>query len=300
MAETYPPVISTFTVTGRLVRGVADSADPENQPDVTPIAGVNVTFSPDLDPPIFRVPGSTPPLTVFQESIVATTDADGYLRNFVDSTLGVILPYGLDPDIAPNGWSWRVRISVGGNFPDRIFSIAGTPGGTIDLATVIPVAPNPGPTGEEWLQAVATVTAAADDAVSAKDAAEAAQAATETARDEATVTVNASPADWTGAITLSSAFTRSKYVKRRLTGNVALTVSPGVAGVAYSCTLELAQDPTGGRSVTLANVATPYGVPIPLSTAPNAVDVIRLEWNGTRWAAFLAGTQLAIPTAWVV
>ncbi|MEO2133392.1 hypothetical protein [Microbacterium sp.] len=149
-----------------------------------------------------------------------------------------------------------------------------------------------------------TARAAAETARSgaenAQDAAQTARTGAESARNETIVAVNNSPAEWTGAVTLTANFTRSAYVRRRLTGNVTLTVSPGDTGRAYSCTLELTQDGTGGRSILFANVATPYGIAIPLSSAANAVDIVRLEWNGSRWAAFLGGAQLVIPTSWIV
>lgn len=151
--------------------------------------------------------------------------------------------------------------------------------------------------------AAGSATAAAGSATAAAGSATASASArtgAENARDETIVAVNASPSDWTGAVALPQALTRSSFIRRRLTGHVTLTVSAGEAGRAYSCTLELVQDATGGRSIVFANVATAYGVPIPLSTAANAVDVVRLEWNGSLWRAFLAGQQLIIPTSWIV
>lgn len=133
----------------------------------------------------------------------------------------------------------------------------------------------------------------------AKADAEAAKVDAQNARDETVVSVT-TQSDWVGAVILTQAQSKSSYLRRRLTGNTVVTVNPGVAGKAYSCTLELQQDANGSRTITLVNVATPYGVAIPLSSTANAVDIIRLEWNGSRWAAYLGGTQLVIPTSWVV
>jgi len=154
MAETYPSEVDTFKVIGRLVKGVADSSDPDEDPDVIPIVGATVIFTPGLTPPIFRVPTAQIPITVFQESIVATTDENGYLKIEEDSELGVELPWGMSPNITPTGWPWNVNISVGGNFSDRAFSIAGTSGGVVDLATVIPVPANPGSEISSWVAVV--------------------------------------------------------------------------------------------------------------------------------------------------
>lgn len=106
--------------------------------------------------------------------------------------------------------------------------------------------------------------------------------------------------DWSGTVVLPDPDQRGTYLQRRLTGNVSLTVADGLPGIAHSCTLELTQDGTGGRSITIADVETPSGAPISLSTAPGAVDVIRLHWNGSRWAAFLLGGAMSIPPEWAI
>lgn len=139
----------------------------------------------------------------------------------------------------------------------------------------------------------------ATNAGTAQSSAETARTAAESARDETIVAVDGQ-SSWTGAATLSAAQSKSKYIRRLLTGNTTVTVSAGESGKAYSCTLELQQDATGSRTIVLANVATAYGVALPLSTAANTVDIIRLEWNGTRWAAYIGGPQMSIPASWVV
>lgn len=153
--------------------------------------------------------------------------------------------------------------------------------------------------------ATAANTSAGDAATSATNAstsaasAGTARTAAESARDETIVAVDGQ-SSWTGAVTLTAAQSKSKYVRRLLTGNTTVTLAAGESAKAYSCTLELQQDATGSRTIILANVATAYGVALPLSTAANNVDIIRLEWNGTRWAGFVAGPQMSIPTAWAV
>jgi hypothetical protein len=139
MAEGYPANVSTFTVTGRFVKGVADSDDVGQDPEMIPIVGAIITFAPAVTPPIIRIPTSTPPVTIYQETIVATTDADGYLKIDADSATGVKLIWGHDPDIIPTAWDWHVVVSIGGNFPSRNFVIPGSAGGTVDLATLTPV-----------------------------------------------------------------------------------------------------------------------------------------------------------------
>lgn len=168
MAETYPTQVKTFEVVGRLVKGVVDSNDPLQAPDVVPIVGAAIMFSPSLNPPIFRVPGATTPVTIFQESILATTDEDGFLKVIEDPELGVVLPWGGSPAIAPTGWTWNVSINVGGNFPPRTFAISGGDGVVIDLSSVIPVSPNPGGELAQWISAVNTVNAVKADVDAAK------------------------------------------------------------------------------------------------------------------------------------
>jgi hypothetical protein len=151
--------------------------------------------------------------------------------------------------------------------------------------------------------AAGSATAAGTSATAAagsKTAADQVLADTRTARDEAMVNVPAS-ASWTGAVTLAQTESRSKYVKRTLTGDVVLTVAAGVAGIAYSCTLELQQDASATpRALRVNNARTPMGNVIPLSTSANAIDIVQLLWNGSVWTAFLGAPMLGVPASWVV
>ncbi|MFB9787888.1 hypothetical protein [Microbacterium testaceum] len=185
---------------------------------------------------------------------------------------------------------------VTGRFPDEH-----TPAAALAAVTAAESARDASRAARDAAKASADTAAdRATAAGTAQTAAETAKTAAEGARDE-TIVVAPDREDWAaGARTLTQAQTRSTYLKRRLTGNVTLSVNAGLASKAYSCTLELTQDTTGGRTLLLANVATPYGIPIALSSAANAVDIVRLEWNGARWAAYLGGTQLAIPSTWIV
>lgn len=169
MADTYPSPITTFNVVGRLVKAVGDGADVDSNPDVMPIVGAKIMFTPSLDPPIFRVPTAVPPVTVFQETVMATTDADGFLRDLDDPAEGVTLAYGGDPNIIPTGWTWLVQIDVGGNFPIITGTIHGNPNKPVDIADVLPLPPNPGDQLTPWLKAVVEATTARDVAVAAAE-----------------------------------------------------------------------------------------------------------------------------------
>lgn len=108
----------------------------------------------------------------------------------------------------------------------------------------------------------------------------------------------ASQTTWTGAVSLTQAETMGNYIKKQLTGNTTVTVAAGISGQTYSCTLELQQDATGSRTIILSGVKTSFGVAFTLSTAANAIDIIRLEWNGASWTAFMAAQATAVPSGW--
>jgi hypothetical protein len=109
----------------------------------------------------------------------------------------------------------------------------------------------------------------------------------------------ASQTSWTGAVTLSQIDSLSTYIKKQLTGNTTVTVSSGVTNKTYSCTLELQQDATGSRTIILKGCRTAYGVPLTLTTTASAIDIIRLEWNGSNWTAFMGAAQISVPSSWV-
>lgn len=147
-----------------------------------------------------------------------------------------------------------------------------------------------------------TASNAAADATAAKTAAETArteanQARTDAraARDETYVTVTSAPQGG-GTANLAGTTTRSRYLIRTLTGNVVFTLNSGTAGVAYTCTLELRQDATGGRAVTFAgtNVRLPYGVQPAITTAPNGVDIVQLLWTGTYWVVLSGASDIRV------
>lgn len=169
MVDTYPAQVTTFNVVGRLVKALGDGADTDTNPDVIPIVGAMVSFTPTLDPPIFRVPTAKPPITVFQETVRATTDNEGFLRDFDDPTRGVTLAFGGNPDLHPTGWSWLVRIEVGGNFPVITGVIHGNPLKDTDISDVLPLPENPGSQLAPWLKAVVETQTARDAAVAAAD-----------------------------------------------------------------------------------------------------------------------------------
>ena len=179
-----PSNVSFGTVVGRFMRAVADGPDTGRDPDGIPLAGLTVKFIPSVDR--FKNATATPPVMIVADPITAATDADGYLID-AEGEQGIRLLATDDEDLNPTGWTWGVAIS-GTGFRTVSFSFALPTDGTVDLATVIPVPGNPGQAMQDWLAAVeASQTAAADalvardEAVAAKDAAEAVPAQVDTA-----------------------------------------------------------------------------------------------------------------------
>lgn len=162
----YPPEVSTFTVTGKLMYGVGNLEDGTNLPNLIPVPNALLEFRPDLSEPVYRLTG----MTIFQEPVLGTTNGAGDVCGIVDGTPNVVLPYGGDLSLTPNGWPWVMTVKVEG-FADREFRIMGTAGGTVDLGTVVSVPAFPDEDIPEWESASATAIAARDAAVAAAAAA---------------------------------------------------------------------------------------------------------------------------------
>ena len=80
-----------------------------------------------------------------------------------------------------------------------------------------------------------------------------------------------------------------------LTGNVALTFTNPLN--VSNLLLRVTQDPTGSRLLTFpASAKWPGGLAPTLSTAPNAVDLIALLWDGAA-ASYYCAAQYAFATA---
>jgi hypothetical protein len=97
-----------------------------------------------------------------------------------------------------------------------------------------------------------------------------------------------------GAQTVNAAV-GAQTVARTLTGNVVLSiVNTPVAGRAYTISLSLKQDTTGGRTITWpAAVVWPEGLKPALPVAPNALATYHLYWDGVRWVGIVGGLNLA-------
>lgn len=93
-----------------------------------------------------------------------------------------------------------------------------------------------------------------------------------------------------GAGTVFIDWSRGPAQKIILTGNATLQLYRGLtAGEPVWVQLTLQQDATGSRVPSLPAVLTPGGTPLTLSTAPGAIDVISLYYDGTVLKGAIAG-----------
>ena len=170
-----PSNLSFGTVTGRFVRAVIDSADPDRDPDGVPISGLSIRFTAPAG--IFKDRTATPPVTILVDPILASTNEDGILVG-PDGQEGIKLLATDDPDLEPTGWTWNVSIAASNasvNFKTISFNITLPSGSTQDLTTAIPVPSNPGGAIADWLAVTNQVETARDEAVAASVEAEAAR-----------------------------------------------------------------------------------------------------------------------------
>lgn len=178
-----PANVGTCLVTGTFIRAVIDSVDADRDPDGVPIEGLTVKFTASV--PMVRNVSAVPPVMVFMDPIICTTNISGTLIG-LDGQPGIRLVASDDPDLDPSGWTYKAELSAP-TLPKFSFSFVAPVGGTVDLSTVVPVPPAPGASLVAWQEAVVTATAARDEAVIAAADADA-------ARDEAVIVAAAIPA----------------------------------------------------------------------------------------------------------
>lgn len=139
------------------------------------------------------------------------------------------------------------------------------------------------------------VDAAAGRAETASDAAAAAKVDADSARDDAetaaaeVVIAVSARTSLSGAESLPAALVAGPtYLKRILTGDSTLTIPAGTAGKVYTVTIDIKQDATGGRQLTVAGVKWPEVAPV-LRPGAGAHDVIHVMWNGEEWLGLVGG-----------
>lgn len=146
-----PDNAGTGLVIGQFGLGVVDSADPDMEPEVIPLAGT-VTFTPNV--PYLPNPTAAPnPITIVTSAITAVLDHEGYVctpgpDGVTPFYRGIRLFATNDPDLSVENWTWSVAYAfqpVKGVIPKiPAHSMALLEDEIIDLATVVPVPSSPG------------------------------------------------------------------------------------------------------------------------------------------------------------
>ncbi|WP_455951457.1 collagen-like triple helix repeat-containing protein [Arcanobacterium haemolyticum] len=117
------------TVTGRLLYADPDSTDRGEAPDAYTVSDIRIRFEPTVS--MVRADG-----TVFiPRPFEIGVDAQGYIQGHDDDrSLTILATSG--QGIEPNGWGWTVIVNHPGWIP---FTISVPKGGTVDLASVVPI-----------------------------------------------------------------------------------------------------------------------------------------------------------------
>lgn len=88
-----------------------------------------------------------------------------------------------------------------------------------------------------------------------------------------------------GSVTGSTTFdcTKGNYFTATFTGNVTAVFNSTGNILGAEMILELTQDATGSRTLTLPATATAAQGGLTLSTAANAIDIVKFIWDGIKW-----------------
>lgn len=167
-----PSNVSYGKVSGRFISAVGDSSnDPDRFPDGIPVEGIRVEFRASV--PMTKNSSATPPATIFLQTVVATTDAQGDL---IDATgqKGIYLVATNDPDLNPTNFTYNVNLRGPQNsgLPDINFNFILPANAELDLTTIIPTPSTPGQNLSDWALAVTRTEAARDAAIAARNQAE--------------------------------------------------------------------------------------------------------------------------------
>ncbi|KUG58995.1 hypothetical protein [Nesterenkonia jeotgali] len=297
MAElTNPPALEHGFVQGRFVSAVADTLDDEDRyPDLHGIKGsVRLTAL----SPIHLISAGTPATVVQQPEVLPLND-DGWLvdkHSEADSsrTPGVWLPVG----------RYQVQTIFPSATPVPQFSIEVTAEHTkespLNLTLAAPIILPPRTTEvtrviDRQLAEQAAATAqghaewASESAAVAEEIAGGVEAGGFLLDQRGTVT---------GALDLSDV-ARNHYVHLTLAGNVTVSL-PSSPIPGRIITLVIAQDATGGRTLTIPDALSAYGVlPVPAQGA-NAVSEWHLVFDGVDWKVRVSGSDDMTPTEWSV
>lgn len=161
-------------VTGKFIRVTFDSNDVDREPDSSPVAGILVEFTPDIDAEF--VTDTIDGVTVYLEPVYGITNSSGVLvpanpnnPTELDPTqIGILGVPLLSPDdslIDPGNWSWNVKITAPGKTPRGFSFHLGQEGA--DLASVVRTPIDYGEDLTDWMNIVSVVEAARDATIAA-------------------------------------------------------------------------------------------------------------------------------------
>lgn len=288
-----PANVGFGRVTGRLIRAILDGPiDPDTEPDGVPIEGAKVTFTASVNRIVNRT--ATPPVSIFIDPVTVVTNGDGILVS-PDGTEGVTLVASDDADLDPSGWTYKVTMTAP-SISTLSWSITVPEGSVQDLATAIPVPANPGTGVAEWQGAVDAVWQARD--VSTAEVLQARDVSVDAVEQAAEVGqyLLDQRGNVSGTLDLSGV-SRNLIVHATMTGNLTVTL-PSSPMIGHTITLELLQDATGSRLLTVQGAVTAYGVGITPAPAANALTEVMCLWDGIRWHARVSGLADSKPTGW--
>ncbi|MCV2395908.1 hypothetical protein OEB99_16455 [Actinotalea sp. M2MS4P-6] len=156
MSTTLPDPIVYGTVIGRLIAATTDSADADDLPDASPMAGT-VTFTPSTSAVLLGT--AVPPTTLVPKPITVALDANG--------AFSVKLVATDIADATPTAWTYTVSFNLTGAIY-KAFSLSVPAGDTVDITTAAPV---PSAAGTVTVVSIADRLAAQAAAADAIDAA---------------------------------------------------------------------------------------------------------------------------------
>ena len=138
----------------------------------------------------------------------------------------------------------------------------------------------------EWQQVVAQITgdvgglnALVDKAVAARD------------ETEAVVT---SGLAWSGAVDLASVAIGPVYLRATLSGNTTITLPTPDPTRAFTVSLDVSQDATGGWTLTILGAKASYGVKPVVTATPGGRDILHLLATGTDWVVVVGAANVGV------
>lgn len=157
----FPANVSFCQIQGKLVTSELNEGDADGKPNMVPLSGVTITFTPEKKiQKLTNITASPVPITYKPAATSFTTDVDGLLRGADGEDFGWLIATD-DPDWNPVNWTYLVE------FENKILPDAHTaaPGGSIiDIATIMN---NVGSVGDQQTPAEAAAAAAAASAIAA-------------------------------------------------------------------------------------------------------------------------------------